>query len=99
MGGRAWLATARRRLKMLKLAEEWRSQREVGEACESCNVREDDPFVLSRVGDWVNGARLQAQVVTDLKALIISFEQTYDVPNMPFSPAQWRAWLDRHDSF
>lgn len=99
LAGRAWLITARRHLRMLQFAEEHRKQLRVSDACSSCGVREDDPFVLERVGAWVNGAQLRMQVTQDLRELITSFEQFHGVPPLPFNAAQWDAWLSRHEPF
>jgi len=97
--GRAWLMTARRRLRMLDFAEQMRKVRPLDEACSACKVREDDPFVVQRVGQWVNGIQLRMQVTLDLRQLVVAFEQHHGVPPLPFDAAQWEAWINRHDPF
>lgn len=97
--GRAWLLTARRRLRMLAFAEEMRQAQPLQQACGCCGVTEEDPYVMERVGAWEKGAQLRVQVVVDLQQLVVGFEQHHGVPPLPFDAALWEAWINRHDAF
>lgn len=96
--GRAWLASARRRVMMKELAENWGHELEKLEYCEECG-RQEDPLVLSGLGDGQAGLGLKICVVSDIPALISEFEQAYSVPEFPFQDDVWRAFLERSDSW
>jgi len=39
------------------------------------------------------------QVTRDLRELIVTFEQHYGVPPLPYDAVQWEQWLNRHEPF
>lgn len=102
LAGRAWLLVARRHVRMLRLSEEWRQERRVGEACDNCGVCQDDPYASSGVlPEWsAHGPQLRIHETHDIHKLIKSFEVHHSVPPgqppLPFDDGHWRDWLERH---
>eukprot|EP00933_Yihiella_yeosuensis_P060769 TRINITY_DN63553_c0_g1_i1.p1 TRINITY_DN63553_c0_g1~~TRINITY_DN63553_c0_g1_i1.p1 ORF type:complete len:1498 (-),score=364.61 TRINITY_DN63553_c0_g1_i1:92-4261(-) len=96
---RAWMLTARRRLEMLRIAEDYRTDQPIKGVCSCCNVKTDDPFVKERIGVWQNGARMKVYIVEDVRPMMVEFERHYSVPPLTLVPAQWQSWLDRHSAY
>eukprot|EP00931_Biecheleriopsis_adriatica_P048568 TRINITY_DN28075_c0_g1_i1.p1 TRINITY_DN28075_c0_g1~~TRINITY_DN28075_c0_g1_i1.p1 ORF type:complete len:4655 (+),score=704.17 TRINITY_DN28075_c0_g1_i1:659-13966(+) len=97
--GKAWLATARRRLEMLKYAQEYRNEQPVADVCAQCAVRARDPFVMERIGVWKDGVRFKVYLTKNVRELAIGFEQHYHVPRMPLVLAHWQSWLNQKSSY
>jgi hypothetical protein len=99
MIGKAWLATAKRRIDMQNRVEALRKLEKHGEKCDLCGVNDDDPFVQEGLGIWKHGAKLHTIIGVDLSMLIHLFEEHHGVPRMPYEEAQWDAWLRRNNAF
>jgi len=96
--GRAWLASARRRVMMAELAENWAQELEMDDICQECD-RQEDPQVAAGLQGANAGLQLKVTVVGDIPALTIEFEETYSVPEFPFQDNAWRAFLERNESW
>jgi hypothetical protein len=96
--GRAWLASARRRVHMTELADTWAYDVELLDMCQECE-RQEDPEVLEGDGAHGDGLQLKIHVVADIPALIAEFEEAYSVPEFPLEEDVWRAFLERNDSW
>ena len=71
MLGKAWLKTARRRLRMTQLAKDHCESIPKAPSCRSCGVTNTDPFVLERQGIWRKGAQLKTHLTGDLQEIIV----------------------------
>jgi len=98
--GKAWLFTVRRQITMARLCRKWADEWQCETRCESCGVREDDPFAGQGVDQWDGKPlSLSVQEVKDIDELVTSFEDHYGVPPVAFEEVHWRYWLQRNEMF
>lgn len=97
LSGLSWFRTAKRRTEMLRLAENWKRECVLAEACETCGVKATDPEAQRPNGAWTEaGPRLRVVESHDVHRLMAEFEEFHGVPPLPFEEQNWRAWLERH---
>jgi len=85
---------------MARLCRKWADEWQCETRCESCGVREDDPFAGQGVDQWDGKPlSLSVQEVKDIDEQIKNFEDHYGVPPVSFDEMHWRYWLQRNDMF
>lgn len=97
--GSSWLKTVRRRLEMVKLANEYRAEQPLADVCANCAVSANDPYVRERIGVWKGGFRSKVYIDADLRHQCEEFEKKYNVPPLPLNPGNWQVHLDLKEAF
>jgi len=95
LAGKAWLETAKRRMKVRKMADQYAEELPPRSKCQKCGASPDSPFVKAGVGIWTDGPKLQITLVQDMDVIIEEFEKHRNVPPMELDQEQWYQWLDR----